>query len=72
MAARASLSTEELQREATKAFLGEAASKVTFAPTRGGAWRERCGFRRRSAGDCPRNVACDAIAATRQRARKRR
>ena len=52
MAARAALSTEELQREATKAFLGEAASKVTFAPTSGGTCREQRGFRRRSAGDC--------------------
>ena len=42
MAARAALSTEELQREATKAFLGEAASKVKFAPTSGGAYHARC------------------------------
>jgi hypothetical protein len=36
MAARAALSTDALQQEAVKAFLGDV--KVTFAPTSGGAY----------------------------------
>ena len=36
MAARAALSTDALQQEAVKAFLGDV--KVAFAPTSGGAY----------------------------------